>query len=225
MESRSLAQAADALGKLATMLGVPVELLWEKIPGFTEQDVDRAKTILQLATVFALLDPDDLDGTFADWLFVVSALINARRTESANLAGAYLTAQRTLELGAPTEIILAPPVDEKTLSVSMLVTGPASLRANRARHVDQALDIAKARSSAAGMRHVLNAGRETIAATVMADPEARGYRRVISANACKFCSMLAGRGPVYKSERTATFSRDGHHYHDGCACTAEPVYR
>jgi hypothetical protein len=44
-EIRSLAQAADALGKLAQMLGVPVELLWEKIPGFTQQDVDAAKAI------------------------------------------------------------------------------------------------------------------------------------------------------------------------------------
>ncbi len=44
-ESRSLAQAADALGKLAQMLQVPVELLWEKIPGFTQQDVEQAKTL------------------------------------------------------------------------------------------------------------------------------------------------------------------------------------
>lgn len=42
---RSLAQAADALGKLADMLGVPVELLWEKIPGWTQQDVERAKEL------------------------------------------------------------------------------------------------------------------------------------------------------------------------------------
>jgi hypothetical protein len=49
MESRSLAQAADALGKLSTMLGVPAELLWEKIPGFTQQDVERAKVIAQEA--------------------------------------------------------------------------------------------------------------------------------------------------------------------------------
>jgi hypothetical protein len=45
MESRSLAQAADALGKLAQMLQVPVEMLWEKIPGFTDQDVERAKAL------------------------------------------------------------------------------------------------------------------------------------------------------------------------------------
>lgn len=46
-EIRSLAQAADALGKLATMLGVPVEMLWEKIPSFTQQDVERAKMLVQ----------------------------------------------------------------------------------------------------------------------------------------------------------------------------------
>lgn len=42
---RSLSQASDALGKLAQMLGVPVEVLWPKIPGFTQQDVDEAKDI------------------------------------------------------------------------------------------------------------------------------------------------------------------------------------
>lgn len=47
MESRSLSQAADALGKIATMLGVPVELLWHKIPGFTDQDVAAAKKIVE----------------------------------------------------------------------------------------------------------------------------------------------------------------------------------
>jgi hypothetical protein len=46
-EIRSLAQAADALGKLATMLGVPSEILWEKIPGFTDQDLERARVLAQ----------------------------------------------------------------------------------------------------------------------------------------------------------------------------------
>ena len=46
-EIRSMSQAADALGKLTQMLGVPSELLWEKIPGFTQQDVARAKAIVE----------------------------------------------------------------------------------------------------------------------------------------------------------------------------------
>lgn len=40
---RSLAQAVDALGKMAQMLGYPPELLWAKVPGFTQQDIDEAK--------------------------------------------------------------------------------------------------------------------------------------------------------------------------------------
>lgn len=58
-EIRSMAQAADALGKLRQMLDVPPELLWEKIPGFTQQDVERAKAMVQddvLVSLFAELD-------------------------------------------------------------------------------------------------------------------------------------------------------------------------
>ena len=46
-EIRSLAQAADALGKIATMLGFPVELLWEKVPGMEQQDVEAAKAVIE----------------------------------------------------------------------------------------------------------------------------------------------------------------------------------
>lgn len=38
---RSLAQVADALGKLAVQLEIPPEALWEKIPGVTQQDIER----------------------------------------------------------------------------------------------------------------------------------------------------------------------------------------
>lgn len=38
-EARSLAATVDALGKLAQMLQVPVEALWERIPGVTDTDV------------------------------------------------------------------------------------------------------------------------------------------------------------------------------------------
>jgi len=38
---RSLAQIADALGKLATQLEIPPRELWERIPGVTQQDIER----------------------------------------------------------------------------------------------------------------------------------------------------------------------------------------
>lgn len=40
-ESRALAQTVDALGKMATMLGIPPQELWERIPGVSQQDVER----------------------------------------------------------------------------------------------------------------------------------------------------------------------------------------
>ena len=45
MESRSLAQTADALGKLVQMLGVPPEAMWERVPGITQDELDRWRTM------------------------------------------------------------------------------------------------------------------------------------------------------------------------------------
>lgn len=53
MESRSLAQVADALGKIATQLRVPVQALWERIPGVTQIDIERWRQLAQEADVFA----------------------------------------------------------------------------------------------------------------------------------------------------------------------------
>lgn len=58
-ESRSLAQVADALGKMATMLGVPPRALWDRIPGVEDQDISRWERIAEedgaLADLTAML--------------------------------------------------------------------------------------------------------------------------------------------------------------------------
>lgn len=53
---RSLAQVADALGKLATMLGVPPQALWERIPDVTDQDLEQWKQLAQEDDLFAKLE-------------------------------------------------------------------------------------------------------------------------------------------------------------------------
>ncbi|MFE6494131.1 phage portal protein [Streptomyces sp. NPDC057748] len=45
VQSRSMAQTLDALGKAAQMLQVPVEILWTKIPGFTAADIEEAREL------------------------------------------------------------------------------------------------------------------------------------------------------------------------------------
>jgi hypothetical protein len=55
-ESRALSATVDALGKMAAMLGVPVQELWEKIPGVTQQDVERWKTTVTEGDPIASLE-------------------------------------------------------------------------------------------------------------------------------------------------------------------------
>lgn len=53
MQVRSMAQAADALGKYAQMLGVPVKALWARIPGVTKADVDEWEGMAAEGDAFA----------------------------------------------------------------------------------------------------------------------------------------------------------------------------
>jgi len=54
-EARALAATVDALGKLATMLQIPVQELWEKVPGVTQADVERWKSVAAQGDSFAQL--------------------------------------------------------------------------------------------------------------------------------------------------------------------------
>lgn len=49
-----------------------------------------------------------------------------------------------------------------------------------------------------------------------------GYARVPVGDTCAFCIMLASRGFVYSSARTATQTKLGDKYHANCNCTAVP---
>ena len=68
-------------------------------------------------------------------------------------------------------------------------------------------------------RRIADHVRYTVAASSVADPAARGWKRVGDGNTCQFCSMLIGRGAVY-SEATADFQS-----HDSCGCSAQPAWR
>lgn len=55
-EVRPLSQAADALGKLAAQVGVPLEMLWSMIPNWTDSDVARAKELVQSGAFDSLIN-------------------------------------------------------------------------------------------------------------------------------------------------------------------------
>lgn len=54
-EARALASTVDALGKMAQMLQIPPSVLWERIPGWTQQDVERAKAAASSGDGFSQL--------------------------------------------------------------------------------------------------------------------------------------------------------------------------
>ena len=54
-EARSLGMVVDALGKLVQMLGVPAQELWERVPGVTDDDIERWKAAAASGDAFANL--------------------------------------------------------------------------------------------------------------------------------------------------------------------------
>lgn len=61
LESRSLAQTADALGKLASQLEIPVEVLWDRLGFLTSQDIDRAHALREQEAVLGQLIAAEFD--------------------------------------------------------------------------------------------------------------------------------------------------------------------
>jgi hypothetical protein len=181
-----------------------------------------ARTVTQLVDAWALIDPADLDGTTERWLLTASRLVQAQRSLSAQLAANYLTTFRRLELGRPgtLELVIAERLDAQQALTSLTVTGPVRVKLATAggATIEDASQRGMVESARAGMRLALDGGRATIVDSLKNDSQAHGWARATSGSPCAFCAMLAGRGPAF-SEETVGFEA-----HDGCSCTAEPVY-
>lgn len=175
--------------------------------------------VAQMHQAWQMVDPEDIEGSYDDWMPLVTPVAQAGRSHSALLAVGYLRAHRLAETGSDDFTpVMADDLNVKAFTVSMLVCGLYSARGNLGRGValDQAMDVADARTAASAMRYALDGGRETIVGSTRADRRATGWARVASGEACTFCSLLDGE---VMSEDAADFQS-----HDGCGCTAEPVY-
>ncbi|MGW5130875.1 VG15 protein [Streptomyces sp. NPDC004135] len=89
---------------------------------------------------------------------------------------------------------------------------------------EEAHQQAGARQAAAAERVALNGARSTVWNHMQRDRRVLGYIRLSrTGTPCGWCAMLISRGPVYRSETSATYA-DGDKYHDNCHCYAEPVF-
>lgn len=190
----------------------------------------RARFLQEFSSAWSVLNPRSLDTTGPIWLAMVLPLIVRFRNESASGGVAFYNAIRQTRTGQ----LVSPPVPridwspaDSAAQVSMRVLGPVQIKSLTHRHPDlpaEKLRTAHVSAAAGATRHVLDGARTATVAAAGEDELAVGFARYASGTACAFCKMLAGRGAVYKSERTAQFTSGGQRYHDGCVCLPVPVF-
>lgn len=181
----------------------------------------RAGSLQELVRLWSLVDVENLPGTIETFARAAAILAGQGFDQSAAAAANYYSLFRRVEgVGALAVPAAARPSIEV---VAGGLRGAALKGIIDARKAGMSVPAASRQGliRVAGelTKQVLAGGRMTIIGATQQDPRALGWSRVTSGEPCAFCRALAGRGPVYRSEKSAGFEA-----HDHCACTAEPVY-
>jgi hypothetical protein len=179
----------------------------------------RAVTLRQILAIWPAFDLTDIDRSWAAVQQSLTAVVWLRHRDSANLAAAYYQAARLAAAAGGSSVPVlasAPPLEQLDRSLgyvgrivpkNLIAAGRKDVAAQTLVHVSGAVS-----------RLVLNGGRDTIAGSIKADPQARGWQRITSSKPCAFCEMLAGRGAIY-SKDSVDFAA-----HDHCACGIAPSW-
>lgn len=182
----------------------------------------RAGSLQGLLHIWSIVDVTDLSGTIETFARAAALLAGEGFDRSAAAAANYYGLFRRVEgVGA-----IAVPRAARPSADFMIgeLRGSALKGIIDARKAGMTIEGAKSqglvRVAGALTKLVLSGGRMTITGAVDRDPRALGWARVTSGDPCTFCRMLASRGPVYKSEKSADFEA-----HDHDACMPEAVYR
>lgn len=177
----------------------------------------------------------DIDGWFERVLARIVASVRAGWLAARRDTDEYLRAHARAEGRAvvPQSAVWVP----ERVVASARVTGPVAFKKHIAAggsEIDARRLMARTLPAAA-QRLAYAGGRETVEATVKESDVILGWRRVTDGDPCAFCALLASRGAVFLSEKSATtvvgrrgVARGnravGESYHDGCGCIAEPLY-
>lgn len=178
--------------------------------------------VREAAVAWSLLRFDSVDRTFPSYAAVLLSVLERYKRESSLAAAQYMRIFRLAEgVEGDAPVTLLEDLSRRQALTSLYVTGPATLKtATRVgRTEDEARRIALTKTLGAVTRLVLQGARDTIMESIWRDDKALGFARITRGDPCYFCAMLASRGPVYKSRKTARFKP-----HDKCQCQPEPVY-
>jgi hypothetical protein len=190
----------------------------------SQQAFLAGQVIAAILAVWAQLDLKDVRSSWPALRVALAALIRDRFTASAAAGNAYFLESRLAAgvTGAVPPLGIPGPPDEALIQATLDSTGPWRLLATiktATQTVPQAVQNTGVVMSGAGMRLVLNGGRQAILQAVQDDARALAWMRVTAANPCAWCAMLASRGAVYKSQQTAGFLAHSH-----CRCTGQAIF-
>lgn len=163
-------------------------------------------------------DVGDVDGWWGRVLADLLTLVTGGFAVNRTLAAQYLREHARVEGRAVVPVRATANVQQ--VVASLRVTGPVEFK----RHMALTGDPGRSRAvmaktlHASSSRLVLAGERDTVMGTVRASDVIVGWRRVVDADPCAFCALLASRGATY-SKATVGFQA-----HDGDECTAEPLY-
>jgi hypothetical protein len=182
-----------------------------------------ALLIRDVIAIFAGLGLSNVRASWPPIEAAIAAMIKDRFQLSAILGQNFYRDMRQAAGAAGSFEASIPPLpSEARLLGSLQATGPYSLLRDigGGKPLDQALQNSAVRVAGAAAYMALEGARTLVTEAVQEDPEALAWmRETTSGHPCAFCAMLAGRGAVYKSNRTASFEA-----HDHCACVAIPVW-
>ena len=173
-----------------------------------------------LASLWPSFDPLRPRATFDPVRRGAAALVSIMAPAAIELAAEHFEAMRdAAQIAQPFRVpIIEPPSParveaylEKT-AASLLDGTTTDLEALRAA-IEREIE-------GAAQKLLADAASDELLAAVEADPQAIGWARVTREGACAFCLMLATRGAVYQSKKTASFRP-----HGSCHCTVEPLWR
>lgn len=176
-----------------------------------------------------LMNPAKVDAVWPAVRAALIPIVQQGRQQSAELARvAYGDARRTAGIDGdgfhpqdPLPLLL------NRLESSLDVTGPVEFKKAIAagKTPQQAMEAAAVRMVGSTQYLALEGGRSVMKQSIERDEAATGYARVTDSDPCAWCAMLASRGPVYKSAKTAGDPRKGgNRYHDHCACQVWPAF-
>lgn len=176
-----------------------------------------------------LMNPAKVDQSWSVVRAALMPIVQQARQQSAILArAAYMDARRAAGIAdgpfdpeGPLQLAIG------RLESSLDVTGPVEFKKAIAagKTPQQAMDAAAVRMVGSTQYLALEGGRSVMSRSIEADEQATGWSRVTDSDPCAWCAMLASRGPVYKSAKTAGDPRQGgNRYHDHCSCQAWPAF-